>query len=140
KRGSASKPDPDYAASLGTRVTFVNETEEGMQIDAAAIKRGTETRTARELYSNEAVKYDGNTITVMINRPFVFNHDSGVARRLAVIPFDQSRQAVRDVQPGEMEPWRERDEEKVWFLIWLLEGFVLAMSEGLETEDYPPPV
>ncbi|MGP6172634.1 bifunctional DNA primase/polymerase [Corynebacterium sp. A21] len=140
KKGSASKPDPDYAASLGTRMTFVNETEEGMQIDAAAIKRGTEVRTGRELYSNKVVKYDGNTIAVMTNRPFVFNHDSGVARRLAVIPFNQRRKVIRAAQPGEQVPWRDRDEEKVWFFRWLLEGFALAMSEGLETEDYPPAI
>lgn len=140
KKGSASKPDPDYAASLGTRMTFVNETEEGMQIDAAAIKRGTETRKGRPLYSNETVKYDGNTVTVMTNRPFVFNHDSGVERRLAVIRFEQPRKTIRDAQPNEMTEWRKRDEEKVWFLRWLLEGFALAMTEGLETEDYPPEV
>lgn len=140
KKGSASKPDPDYADSLGTRTTFVNETSEGMTIDAAAIKRGTETRKARPLYSNDTVKYDGNTITVMTNRAFVFDHDTGVARRLAVIPFRQSEENIQDAQPGEEVAWRERDEERVWFLRWLLEGFAMAMDEGLKTKDYPPEV
>ena len=137
-KGSASRPDPEYSRSLQTRMTFVNETDEGTKISAAAIKRATEKRSGRALFSNEVVQSDANTITFMTNKPFSFDHDSGVARRLAVVPFDAQKQAVRDAQPPIAQEWRDNDEEKVWVLLWLLEGFVMAMSEGLETEDYPP--
>ena len=138
KKGSASKPDPKYAASLTTRMTFVNETDEGTKIDASAIKRATESRSGRALNSNHVVEQDGNTITFMTNRVFSFEHDSGVERRLAVIPFTQAKKAVKEAQPHIESEWREHEEEKVWLLRWLLEGFALAMSEGLEQEDYPP--
>ncbi|MGO2651490.1 bifunctional DNA primase/polymerase [Corynebacterium variabile] len=137
-KGSGSRPDPDYAASLGTRLSFVNETEEGQEIDAAAIKRATEVRSGRALYSNEVVKTDANTVTVMTNRPFKFKTDSAVERRLAVIPFDTPRAEIAVAQPSPMgEPWRERPEEQVWFLLWLIEGYRLAVAEGLDVEDYP---
>ncbi|QGU05122.1 bifunctional DNA primase/polymerase [Corynebacterium comes] len=138
KKGSASKPDPEYTKSLTTRMTFVNETDEGTKIDASAIKRATESRSGRALHSNNVVKQDGNTITFMTNRVFSFEHDSGVERRLAVIPFTQAKKAVKEAQPHINSEWREHEEEKVWFLNWLLEGFALSMSEGLEQEDYPP--
>jgi phage/plasmid-associated DNA primase len=137
-KGSGSRPDPDYAMSLGTRLSFVNETDEGQKIDAAAIKRATEVRKGRALYSNAVVESDANTVTVMTNRPFEFKHDTAVERRLAVIPFNASRESIRTAQPPVMENWRDRDEEKVYMLLWLVEGFCLAMNEGMETEDYPP--
>lgn len=137
-KGSGSRPDPDYAMSLGTRLSFVNETDEGQKIDAAAIKRATEVRKGRALYSNAVVESDANTVTVMTNRSFEFKHDTAVARRLAVIPFNESRESICTAQPPVMENWRDRDEEKVYMLLWLVEGFCLAMNEGMETEDYPP--
>lgn len=137
-KGSGSRPDPDYAMSLGTRLSFVNETDEGQKIDAAAIKRATEVRKGRALYSNAVVESDANTVTVMTNRPFEFKHDTAVERRLAVIPFNASRESIRTAQPPVMENWRDRDEEKVYMLRWLVEGFCLAMNESMETEDYPP--
>lgn len=139
-KGSGSRPDPDYAMSLGTRLSFVNETDEGQKIDAAAIKRATEVRKGRALYSNSVVESDANTVTVMTNRPFEFKHDTAVERRLAVIPFNESRASIRDAQPPVMEPWRDREEEKVYMLRWLVEGFIMAMTERMETEDYPPAV
>lgn len=140
-KGSGSRPDPDYAASLSTRLSFINETEEGQEFDAAAIKRATEVRSGRALYSNEVVKTDANTVTVMTNRPFKIKTDSAVERRLAVIPFDTPRAEIAAAQPSPMgEPWRERPEEQVWFLLWLIEGYRLAVAEGLDVEDYPAAV
>ncbi|WP_288801549.1 bifunctional DNA primase/polymerase [uncultured Corynebacterium sp.] len=141
-KGSAGKPDPKYAHSLTTRIAFVNEADSKMGIPASAIKRATEERSGRKLFSNNVVETDANTITFMTNKAFSFEHDSGVARRLAVIPFMQDRHVIDDVQPPETSRWRERLEERVWVLEWLLRGYVLATSAGkpLNVDNYPPQV
>ena len=141
-KGSAGKPDPKYAHSLTTRIAFVNEADSKMSIPASAIKRATEERSGRKLFSNDVVETDANTITFMTNKAFSFEHDSGVARRLAVIPFTQDRHVIDDVQPPEASRWRDRLEERVWVLEWLLRGYVLATSAGkpLNVDNYPPQV
>ena len=141
KTQSAS-PDPEIAHSLNTRVTFVDETDKGDRINAGALKSATENRSSRNLYDNKVVSSSGNTITFMTNNVFHFEHDSGVARRLAVIPFNADRLDVKKSQPsatGTDSQWRERDEEVAFMLEWLARGFIMASEEDsvLDVENYP---
>src|SRR5699024_10288231 len=125
----SANPDPEVARSLRTRITLMDETDKGDRINAGVLKSATERRSGRELYSNQIVSSSGNTVTLMTNNVFHFEHDSGVARRLAVIPFSAERNDVRDAQPhstGTDSAWRERDVERAFILEWLARGFIRA--------------
>ena len=144
-KSQSANPDPEVARSLRTRITFVDETDKGDRINAGVLKSATERRSGRELYSNQIVSSSGNTVTLMTNNVFHFEHDSGVARRLAVIPFSAERNDVRDAQPhstGTDSAWRERDVERAFILEWLARGFIRAHQPDsiLDIENYPADV
>ena len=138
-RAQTDKADPVYRQSLLTRVTFVDETDRGDRLNAGVIKSATESRSGRSLYSNDAVASDSNTIVFMTNNVFHFEHDSGIARRLAVIPLEAHRSAVRDSMGSPHLQWRERDSERAFMLQWLVRGYVKAIDKEsiLYTENYP---
>lgn len=138
-RAQTDKADPVYRQSLLTRVTFVDETDRGDRLNAGVIKSATESRSGRSLYSNDAVASDSNTVVFMTNNVFHFDHDSGIDRRLAVIPLEADRNAVRDSMGSPQLQWRERDSERAFMLQWLVRGYVKAIDKEsiLYTENYP---
>jgi len=87
KHGSAR---PDLARLQGVRLAFANETKAGQRLDEGMLKSmtGGDTVTARQLYQAEFDFRPTHKIWFRTNYPPVLDGgDSGVRRRLRVVPF-----------------------------------------------------
>lgn len=83
-------PRPARYRALRGRLIQLDEVADDAQIANDVLKRATEELYARELHSNEIATSTQNTIVLTTNNPFAVARDSGVDRRLVVVPFGRA--------------------------------------------------
>jgi putative DNA primase/helicase len=136
KRNGKGDTHPTAIANLvGCRFALLQETEEGRQLDASAIKwvTGGDKITARFLYRDYFEFYPEFKVWLVTNyKPVVADTTYAFWRRLILIPF----RAIFDERRRDREMpnklWAERD----GILTWLVQGCLRWQEDGLN----PPKV
>jgi P4 family phage/plasmid primase-like protien len=136
KRNGKGDTHPTAIANLvGCRFALLQETEEGRQLDASAIKwvTGGDKITARFLYRDYFEFFPEFKVWLVTNyKPAVADTTYAFWRRLILIPF----RAIFDEKQRDREMpnklWAERDS----ILTWLVQGCLRWQEDGLN----PPKV
>jgi putative DNA primase/helicase len=136
KRNGKGDTHPTAIANLvGCRFALLQETEEGRQLDASAIKwvTGGDKITARFLYRDYFEFFPEFKVWLVTNyKPVVTDTTYAFWRRLILIPF----RAIFDEKQRDREMpnklWAERD----GILTWLVQGCLRWQEDGLN----PPKV
>ncbi|RDH13403.1 phage/plasmid primase, P4 family [Tsukamurella pulmonis] len=130
-------PMPEVLAAMMRRAVFASEVGHHNRLHSDVIKRltGGDTVTARALYSNVMVQRTPMFTPVIATNdaPTIEDADAALARRLIVLPFEQS---VPPPANQENEPPALKDDpEAVRALFaWLVEGALMARREGLHND------
>jgi putative DNA primase/helicase len=132
KNGNQTGASNDLAMLRGTRLVTASETNEGMRLDEALIKKvtGQDKVTARKLYQ-EFFSYTPQfkLWLAMNHRPSIRGVDNGIWRRIRMIPFSvviPPDQQDRDLKAKLLE-------ELPGILNWAIEGCLRWQREGLKT-------
>ena len=133
---NGSQPSEDVARLAGVRFVNIPEPGKGMVLDAAKVKAmtGNDTLNARFLHENsfdfqpQFKIYVNTNFLPVINDMTLFSSD-----RIIIIPFDRHF----DEHSRDTTLKRQFAEERVQSAIlnWLLEGYRLLRSEGLQLPD-----
>ena len=136
-QGKEGAPSPDVAALHGKRLVIVSETEEGCMLSEARIKDivSNETIAARRLHHDPFTFRPTHKIILGTNyQPHVRGMDSGIWRRLAIVPFNATIEEEQKVAD-----FRERvlRQELAGILNWAVAGLMKWQRDGLRL---PAPV
>lgn len=126
-------PKNEIAALRGVRLAAASESEEGRRFDEAFVKRltGSDTMTVRFLYGEYFDMRPEFTVWLSTNhRPVIRNTDTGIWRRIRLIPFDVAfiDPPVNDDDREEGVPYKDKGlpdklrAELPGILNWLIEG------------------
>ena len=130
-------PMPEVLAAMMRRAVFASEVGHHNRLHADVIKRltGGDTVTARALYSNVMVQRTPMFTPVIATNdaPTIEDADAALARRLIVLPFEQSVPPPANLE--DQPPALKDDPEAVRALFaWLVEGALMAQREGLHND------
>jgi len=92
KNKSTSSASPETIALKNKRMTFLNETNQGDELNLAKMKQltgGGDEMVARLLFSNDIITFTNLSTLFMAtnNLPAIISNDGGTWRRIVVIPF-----------------------------------------------------
>lgn len=121
---SNASANPAKVTALKGRLIQLDEIAEGAEIANDVLKRATERQFARELYSNTMVSSAQNTLVLTTNNPFSVERDSGVDRRLVVVPFGRAGSHANDMR-NEVEN-AIRGVEEVYGKSWIHHPAVMS--------------
>lgn len=135
---TAGSARPDILRLMGKRIVTVTEPEEGAALRESVIKSmtGGDALPARTLYSSAIVEVIPTwTVFMSTNhKPIVAGSDTGIWRRLMLVPFLRDYDKDSDVVKDPQRPAKLRSE---WsgVLAWCVQGAVLYLLEGLALTD-----
>ena len=132
RANSADSPSPARFALKGRRYVAMSETERRAPIAEALMKNltGGDMIYARALKKDPVVFAPSHTLVLYTNhKPKLTADDSGVWRRVKLVPFDVSRPE---------EEWDTGIDQKLKLeadaiLTWMLEGYAAWAEQGLAT-------
>ena len=130
-------PNPGLVQALSRRIITASEIGQHHQLHADVIKRmtGGDHLSARELYSNTMVgRVPAFTPVIATNSmPKIKDGDSALWRRLLVLPFDHQ---IKDAS-NKHKKLTESKEAMEAVLLWLVEGALMYLEEGLDQSTWP---
>lgn len=130
RANSADAPSPARFALLGRRYVSMSETEKRAAIAEALMKNltGGDKISARALHKDEIVFEPSHTLVLYTNhKPQLSGDDSGVWRRVRLVPFHVSR--PKDQQDTSIDEQLELEADAI--LLWMLEGYRMYAEQGL---------
>ncbi len=137
-RKDGSAPTPDIARLKGARFVSMAEPEKGLEIDVSLVKQltGGDKYTGRLLHENPIEFYPEFKIFINTNHlPRVSDDTIFTSGRVKILPFE--RHFILEEQDPHLKCKLKTDEMLSGILNWLINGYCLLKSEGLQT---PPSV
>ena len=129
-------PSEEIARLAGSRFVNISEPEKKITLDAALTKRltGNDTITARYLHENSFEFRPSFKIFINTNhRPNITDLTLFESGRIKIIPFD--RHFDEKEQDKGLKGFFAEPENMSGILNWMLEGYKLFRSQGLEMPD-----
>lgn len=129
-------PSEEIARLAGSRFVNISEPEKKITLDAALTKRltGNDTITARYLHENSFEFRPNFKIFINTNhRPNITDLTLFESGRIKIIPFD--RHFDEKEQDKGLKGFFAEPENMSGILNWMLEGYKLFRSQGLEMPD-----
>ena len=128
-RRNAGGPSEDLARMAGVRFVTAAETEEGVQLAEALVKRitGGDRQTARLPYARSSFEFDpyGKIFLSTNHKPVIRGTDEGIWARVRLIPFTvRIPDSERDARLGE-----KLRNEAPGILNWALDGLALYLQD-----------
>lgn len=126
-------PTEELARLAGSRFVNISEPEKKLTIDAALTKRltGNDTITARFLHENSFEFRPGFKIFINTNhKPNITDNTLFSSGRVKLIPFN--RHFEESEQDKGLKAFFAEPENMSGIFNWVLEGFQLYLSEGLD--------
>lgn len=127
---SGNAPSSDIARLKGARLVTSVEPNEGMRLDEGLLKQltGDDTVTARKMYSDEfEFKPEFKLWMAMNYKPFIRGTDTGIWRRIHLIPFEV--QIPPEKVDKHLKHKLAREAESI--LNWAVQGCIRWQREGL---------
>ena len=131
RSNSADSASPARMQLLGRRYVAMSETEKRAPIAEALMKTltGGDPVTARALYKDEITFEPSHTLVLYTNhKPKLSGDDSGVWRRVKLVPFDITRPADQRDNLIDEKLQLEAD----YVLSWMLTGYHAWTQRGLD--------
>lgn len=125
---------PMVAALQGKRFAMASEMPEGRRLNESRVKdlTGGDDVVARVLYGSPFVFRPTHTLWITGNhKPKISGTDSGIWRRLRIVPFVANIPADKRRDPRDLE--REFREDASAILSWAVTGATLWFQNGLRT-------
>lgn len=144
KNGGGGGPRSDIARLPGARLVTAVETEDGKQFaaDLLKISTGGDKITTRDLYQSEFEFLPQYKIWLAANsKPRVSSEDSGIWRRLLLIPFEHvpsnPNKRLKDLLRASK---KDREGILAWmvrgFLDWQKSGWIVPSVVSKKTKEY----
>lgn len=130
RENSADSPSPARFALKGRRYISMSETEKRVHIAEALMKNltGGDKIYARAMRKDPVVFAPSHTFVLYTNfKPMLSANDSGVWRRVLLLPFDVSR--PESEQDANIDTALELEADAI--LTWMLDGYRQYVDQGL---------
>lgn len=132
--GNAGGPREDLLRLRGARYAYINEIEENSQLRESLIKTltGDDVIVARGINAKNSMEFRPTFVPVMPtnHKPIIKGDDTGIWRRVMLIPFTRNFTIDKSVQ-RDLKRAERLDAELPGILRWLVEGAIEYQAFGL---------
>lgn len=133
--GNAGGPREDLLRLRGARYAYINEIEENSQLKEALIKTltGDDVIVARGINAKASAEFRPTFVPIMPtnHRPIIKGMDTGIWRRIMLIPFTRNFKTDKAVTQ-DLQRTEKLDAELSGILRWLVEGAIEYQAFGLD--------
>lgn len=146
-------PNARLFQSIRKRWLVLPELEVSQRAASARLKALTSTEgvTATAKHSNHPVHSNTITPIIMTNEAPSMVADPAIRKRLIVVPMETPSEVLEAVLPARRKagvprldvygnetdrPWFEDPENKAFMLEWVIQGYAMALEEGLSHDEF----